>query len=626
MLQNIRDNIQGTAAKVIIAIIIVPFALFGIDSLFNTSSQPPAASINGEKVSEAELQQAIAMQKRRLISVMGQQLDPAMLDDAVLRKPALDTLIKQQLLLQAADEAGIEVSDQQLNAVIAGMPQFQEDGRFSQDLYQQVLRLQGYSGALFKQMLRADLRIQQLSASVASSAFVTDADVDDAVAYLYETRGFHTVTVPLSKYENQVTVSEDELRDFYDANSARFQSQPKVKLSYLELNEEQFYQPVSEEQVQAEYENMVANLNTESEREAAHILLEINDEQSREQALEKLKDAEAKLMAGESFEALAKSLSEDVGSADDGGRLGFTRGDSFPPEFEEALASLEPAQVSEPVETEAGLHLIKLLSIKEADTPSLDSMRLEITERLRRQKAQPELTAAVETLRDLVFNAEDLSMPAKELGLEVKETDWLTEDADSELFSHERVKQAAFDAELRDQALNSDVFELSPERFLVIHVDAYQAPETLPFDEVKSDISAELKAEKAQALAVADAQEIEAAMAAGERAEAVAKARGLEWQASQSIRRTDISVEQDLRRFVFQMPLPEESGVSASTLHRQTGDYLVVQLRDHQAGQRAALDAETLASVRRSMNQNAASQAFASYFNILWNTAEISIN
>ena len=100
MLQNIRDNIQGTAAKVIIAIIIVPFALFGIDSLFNTSSQPPAASINGEKVSEAELQQAIAMQKRRFISVMGQQLDPAMLDDAVLRKPALDTLIKQQLLLQ----------------------------------------------------------------------------------------------------------------------------------------------------------------------------------------------------------------------------------------------------------------------------------------------------------------------------------------------------------------------------------------------------------------------------------------------------------------------------------------------------------------------------------------------
>ena len=626
MLQNIRDNIQGTAAKVIIAIIIVPFALFGIDSLFNSSSQPPAARINGEKVSEAELQQAIAMQKRRLISVMGQQLDPAMLDDAVLRKPALDSLIKQQLLLQAADEAGIEVSDQQLNAVIAGMPQFQEDGRFSQERYQQVLRLQGYSGALFKQMLRSDLRIQQLSASVASSAFVTDADVDDAVAYLYETRGFHSVTIPLSKYESQVVVGDEELQRFYNDNTSRFQSQPKVKLSYLELTEQQFYQPVSEEQVKAEYENMIANLNTESEREAAHILLEINDQQSREQALEKLKNAKAKLQAGESFEALAKYLSEDVGSADDGGRLGFTRGDSFPPEFEEALASLQPGQVSDPVETDAGLHLIKLLSVKEAETPTLDSMRLEITERLRHQKAQPALMAAVETLKDLVFNAEGLRMPADELKLTVRQTDWLTEDADSELFSHERVKQAAFDAELRDQALNSDVFELSPERFVVIHVDAYQAPQALPFNEVKAEISAELKAQKAQALAVAEAQEIEAALAAGERAEDVAKARGLEWQASQSIRRTDISVEQDVRRFVFQMPLPEEKNVTASTLHRQTGDYLVVQLREHQVGQRATLDAETLASVRRSMSQNAASQAFASYFNILWNAAEISIN
>ena len=626
MLKNIRDNIQGTAAKVIIAIIIVPFALFGIDSLFNTSSQPPAARINGEKVSEAELQQAIAMQKRRLILVMGDQLDPAMLDDAVLRKPALDSLIKQQLLLQAADEAGIEVSEQQLNAVIAGMSQFQEDGRFSQERYQQVLRLQGYSGAFFKQLLRADLRIQQLSASVASSAFVTDAEVDDAIAYLYETRGFHSVTVPLSTYESDIELTEDDLQQFYRDNAARFQSQPKVKLSYLELTEEQFYQPVSEDQVVAEYENIIANLNTESEREAAHILLEINDQQSREQAMAKLESARAKLAEGESFDALAQSLSEDVGSADDGGRLGFTRGDSFPPEFEEALAALSPGEVSKPVETEAGLHLIKLLSVKTPETPSLESMRLEITERLRRQQAKPELMATVESLKDLVFNADGLAMPAEELKLKIKRTAWLEKDADNELFAHERVMQAAFDAELRDQALNSEVFELSPERFLVIHVDDYQGPQTLPFDDVKQEIVAELTAEKARGLALEDAKAVEAALKAGERAETVAKARGLDWQAAQSIRRSDISVEQDIRRFVFQMPLPAEDAASVSTLHRQSGDYLVVQLREHQVGQRQALDTETVASVRRSMNQNAASQAFSSYFNILWNTAEISIN
>ena len=171
MLQNIRNNIQGTAAKVIIAIIVVPFAFFGIDSLFSGGSQTPAAVVNGEKISQAELQQALAMQKRRLINMMGDKLEPSMLDDAVLRKPALDSLIKQQLLLQAAEDAGIEISDQQLNITIASMPQFQEDGRFSQERYQQVLRLQGYNSALFKQLLRSDLLIQQLSASVAASAY-----------------------------------------------------------------------------------------------------------------------------------------------------------------------------------------------------------------------------------------------------------------------------------------------------------------------------------------------------------------------------------------------------------------------------------------------------------------------
>ena len=270
MLQNIRNNIQGTAAKVIIAIIVVPFAFFGIDSLFSGGSQTPAAVVNGEKISQAELQQALAMQKRRLINMMGDKLEPSMLDDAVLRKPALDSLIKQQLLLQAAEDAGIEISDQQLNITIASMPQFQEDGRFSQERYQQVLRLQGYNSALFKQLLRSDLLIQQLSASVAASAFVTERELDEAIAYIHESRDFQTVTVPLEKYRKSITLTDEELKSYYEENGARFQSEPKVKVSYLELKEEQFYEPVSEQQVVAEYERLIEGMTQDTEREALY--------------------------------------------------------------------------------------------------------------------------------------------------------------------------------------------------------------------------------------------------------------------------------------------------------------------------------------------------------------------
>ncbi|WP_372861438.1 SurA N-terminal domain-containing protein [Spongiibacter sp.] len=626
MLQNIRNNIQGTAAKVIIAIIVVPFALFGIDSLFSGGAQPPAATVNGEKVSLAELQQAIAMQKRRLINMMGDQIDPAMLDDNVLRKPALDALVKQQLLLQAADKAGIRISDKQLNTVIASMPQFHEDGRFSQQRYQQVLRLQGYNSALFKQLLRSDLLIQQLSASVSSSAFVTESELDEAIAYIHETRDFHTVNVPLSNFEKTVDLSAEQIRAYYDNNLDRFQTEPKVKLSYIELREEQFYQPVSEEQLEVEYQRLLDGMAVDSEREAAHILLELSDELSREQAIATLQDVREQLAAGEDFAELAKSLSQDPGSASLGGALGFTKGDSFPAEFEDALAQLQPGEVSAPVETEAGIHLIKLLSVKQPELPSFESVRGDISQRLSRQKAGPKLLAVVESLRDLVFNAENLVMPAAELELDIQSSDWLSADDSEGLFAHPRVKQAAFDPELREQALNSEVFELTPGHFVVIHIDAYQAPQTQPFEQVEEQIVATLRSEKAAQLAAEQAAEIEQQLAASERAEVLAKKYGLQWQAVQSVRRSDISVEQDIRRFVFQMAPPADGAVAAATMHRQNGDYLVVQLRASAAGERSALDRQALDELHRSVVQNASSQAFANYFNVLWNSADIKIN
>lgn len=626
MLQNIRNNIQGTAAKVIIAIIVVPFALFGIDSLFSGGAQPPAATVNGEKVSQAELQQAIAMQKRRLINMMGDQIDPAMLDDNVLRKPALDALVKQQLLLQAADKAGIRISDKQLNTVIASMPQFHEDGRFSQQRYQQVLRLQGYNSALFKQLLRSDLLIQQLSASVSSSAFVTESELDEAIAYIHETRDFHTVNVPLSNFEKTVDLSAEQIRAYYDNNLDRFQTEPKVKLSYIELREEQFYQPVSEEQLEVEYQRLLDGMAVDSEREAAHILLELSDELSREQAIATLQDVREQLAAGEDFAELAKSLSQDPGSASLGGALGFTKGDSFPAEFEDALAQLQPGEVSAPVETEAGIHLIKLLSVKQPELPSFESVRGDISQRLSRQKAGPKLLAVVESLRDLVFNAENLVMPAAELELDIQSSDWLSADDSEGLFAHPRVKQAAFDPELREQALNSEVFELTPGHFVVIHIDAYQAPQTQPFEQVEEQIVATLRSEKAAQLAAEQAAEIEQQLAASERAEVLAKKYGLQWQAVQSVRRSDISVEQDIRRFVFQMAPPADGAVAAATMHRQNGDYLVVQLRTSAAGERSALDRQALDELHRSVVQNASSQAFANYFNVLWNSADIKIN
>jgi len=626
MLQNIRNNIQGKAAKVIIAIIVVPFALFGIDSLFNSSAPSSAAVVNGEKISEAELQQAITLQKRRLLSMMGDQIDPAMLDDSILRKPALNTLIKQQLLLQAAKDENIEISASQLNATIAAMPQFQEDGRFSQERYQQVLRLQGYNSSFFKQLLKSDLTIQQLSTAVAGSAFISDAELARSVGLLYESRDYHFINIPLAMYTKDVSVSEDEIAAYYAANADSFLSEEQVRFSYIELTEQQFYEPVSEDQVQAEYQRLVDTNNAQIEREAAHILIEINDERSREDASAQLQKIRDDIVAGAAFGDEAKKFSADAGSAANAGLLGFTSGESFPTEFEEALANLKVGELSPIVETEAGLHLIKLVSVRKPELPSVDEARLEITERLREQKAQPRLVGAVDTLKDLVFNAESLAMPAKEMQLEVQQGDWLSKNSDSGLFAYPAVKQAAFNAELRNQGLNSDVIELSSEQYVVLHIEEYKAPQPKVLDDVRNDIQTILSENKAEAAALAKAEELQAALSAGGRAEEIAKAQDLSWNGVIDGKRNDISVDTAIRNQAFAMPRPQPSKASVSTLRKNNGDRVVMQLLDVRYGdvtglkQSAALDAETNAY------RNKSSQEFSAYFNSLWESAEIKIN
>lgn len=625
MLRNIRNNIQGTAAKVIIAIIIVPFALFGIDSLFNSSAPSAAAVVNGEKISAAELQQAITLQKRRLLSMMGDQIDPSMLDDAMLRKPALNTLIKQQLLLQAAKDENIEISTAQLNATIAAMPQFQEDGRFSQERYQQVLRLQGYNSSFFKQLLASDLIIQQLSTAVVGSVFITEAELARSVGLLYESRDFHFINLPLATYTQNVSVSDEEISAYYAANTDSFLSDEEVRFSYIELTEAQFYEPVSEDQVQAEYQRLVNTSNAQAEREAAHILLDITDDRSREAALAELQKIRADIVGGANFGDEAKKYSVDAGSAASDGLLGFTSGESFPVEFEEALANLKVGGVSPVVETEAGLHLIKLVSLRKPEVPSFDQARLEITEQLREQKARPRLVGAVDTLKDLVFNAESLVMPADEMQLQVQQGDWRSQQSDEGLFAYPAVKQAAFNAELRNQDLNSDVIELSSERYVVLHIEEYKAPEPKALESVKTDIKLMLSENKAEAAAEIKAQALQAVLAAGGRAEDIAKEQSLTWNAIMDGKRSDINIDAEIRNQAFAMPRPQ-SQASVSTLRKNNGDRVVLQLLDVRYGDISALKESVALEAEKNAYRNKSSQEFSAYFNSLWENAEIKIN
>lgn len=626
MLQNIRDNIQGVAAKIIIGLMIVPFALYGIDFLFSGSSETPVAVVNGEKVSEYELNQALALQKRQLLSMMGNNIDPGLLDDAVLRKPALDSLVKQKILLQAADNAGVAVPDAVLNSNIVQMPQFQEDGRFSPERFKQVLAAQGFSPQLFRQLLRSDLLIDQLNSGVSNSVFLTDFQRDTAIRLGDQKRSFHYLVLSTDHFASVADVEQAEIEQYYQEKPEKFKTTESVRFTYLELKESDFFEPVSETDIRAAYQQEVDSANRLVERHAAHILVEITDERNRQQAMARIKEAQAKLATGESFDEVAKAYSDDFGSAEQGGDLGFSAGETFPEAFEESLASLEPGQVSDPVETDAGLHLVKLLEIRKPELPDFESRRAGLERQLQAQAAKPKLIAQVEALRDLVFNADGLAQPAKALDLELQESDWVTPLQRDGLMAHDALRQVAFDPELRKQGYNSEVIEVSSDYFVVLNPKDYRAPALKPLADVREQIVAELRVLEGRELAKAAAEKAIESLESGESAESIAKdSEGITWQVAVRASRQDTSVPENIRREAFMLARPAEDSI-LTTATDANGNYVVIQLTavidgvDSLVGEKRRR--ELLASAQRVQ----ASQSFSAYFDSLIKSAAIKYN
>lgn len=515
MLQSIRDNLQGTLAKVVIAIIIVPFAIFGVESLFSIGGSTGPATVNGDDIDPIALERAVATEKRNLLGRMGDNIIPEMLEDNRVRGQMLDALITQTLLTQYAEKMGLGIPSALLDRIIVATPAFQEDGRFSADRYRVLLANQGYSPAYFKnEVLRDEILIGQLQRAVIGSDFTTPVELARVASLAGQQRSFDWLVVPPEQIAADVEVTAEEVEAYYHANQDRFMREARIRLAYTQLRAEDFAAEVSETDIRAEYEHELSQAAA-TRREAAHILISVDD-RSDDEARQLAEQLHQALVQGDDFAALAAEHSDDIGSANAAGALGTTEGDTFPAEFETALAALEVGQVSQPVRTEAGWHLIKLLAVDEAERPALAERRDEIAARLMAQRARPALVAKVEQLRDLAFNSATVRDPANRLDLEVEESEWLTRDNEHPLLGNPLVMNAAFSSEVLEQGHNSDVIELSPDHYLLLNVIEQQPAEPLPLSEVVAVISAEVAAVKGRDAARREAESIAAAVAAGD--------------------------------------------------------------------------------------------------------------
>ncbi|BFT64456.1 SurA N-terminal domain-containing protein [Pseudomonas moorei] len=620
MLQNIRDNSQGWIAKTIIGVIVALMALTGFDAIFKaTTHNNEAAKVNGEQISQNELSQAVDMQRRQLMQQLGKDFDASLLDEKMLRESALKGLIDRKLLLQGAESSKFAFSEAALDQVILQAPEFQVDGKFSPERFDQVIRQLGYSRLQFRQMLAQEMLIGQLRAGVAGSGFVTDAQVMAFARLEKQTRDFASLNIKADPAA--VKLTDDEVKAYYDEHAKEFMTPDQVVIDYLELKKASFFDQVSvkDEDLQAAYQKETANLS--EQRRAAHILIEVNDKTTEAQAKAKIEEIQARLAKGEKFEALAKEFSQDPGSASNGGDLGYAGPGVYDPAFEKALYSLAKDQVSAPVRTDYGFHLIKLLGVEAPEVPTFASLKDKLTRELKAQQVEQRFVEASKQLEDSSFEASDLAQPAQDLKLTVHTSKPFGREGGEGVAANRAVVTAAFSPEVLDEGANSTAIELDPETVIVLRAKEHLKPAQLPLESVAGPIRAQLAKEHASAAAKTKAEELIASLRDGKTP--LDKAiDGQNWKVTAAATRAQEGVDPAVLQALFRMSKPvAKDKPTFSSVTLPDGSLMIVRLNS--VNEAVTPTEEEKAQYRRFLASRVGQQDFAAYRKQLESEADI---
>ncbi|MCJ1885979.1 SurA N-terminal domain-containing protein [Pseudomonas sp. LA21] len=577
MLQNIRDNSQGWITKTILGVIVVLMALTGFDQIIRaTHHENVAAQVNGDDIGLPEVQQAVDMQRRQLMQRLGKDFDASMLDDKLLKDSALKSLIERKLVLQAAQKDKFAFSQQALDQLILQTPEFQVDGKFNADRFDQVIRQMGYSRMQFRQMFGEEMLIGQLRAGIAGTGFVTDDELKAFARLEKQTRDFATLTLKADPSRSKV--EDSEIKAYYDAHSSEFMTPEQVTIDYIELKKSAFFSQVEvkKEDLDALYQKEIAGLA--EQRDAAHILIEVSDKQNDQQAKAKIEEIKARLAKGEDFAKLAKELSNDVGSAANGGDLGYAGRGVYDPAFEEALYALKKDEVSAPVKTPYGWHLIKLLGVEAPDVPTFESLKPKLEQEVKTQLVEQRFVDATKQLESAAYEASDLSQPAQDMGLKVQTSKPFGREGGEGVTANRQVIQSAFSPEVLEDGANSGAIELDPDTVVVLRVKEHKKPEQETLEQVSATIRTRLQQEHAATDAKARGEALLASLRDG-KTPLNADQEGQSWKVVEAASRSQEGVEPVVLQGVFRMAHPASADKpSLSGVALPNGDFVLVRL------------------------------------------------
>lgn len=591
MLQAIRERAQGWLAWVIVALISVPFALWGIQSYLGVGGEPVVAKVNGVEISDRDLSRRTQQARIELRERLGETYDPALFEEGRLRAEILDDMIRQTLLLDTSNRIGMRVSDEEIRVQILSEPAFQRDGRFDREAYERLLQLQGLSPAQFEEQLRQQLLGNQLLRAVVGSELVTRQELRDYQRLVGQTRDLSYALIPAVDFRSDAPIGEDEIQAFYEANAPRFQSPEMVKLDYLVLDVADLAKgaEIGDDELRRVYDEDQSRFGRGEQRSVRHLLLTVpqDADDAAAQAVEaRVRAIRERILAGEAFVEVARAESQDPGSASEGGSLGTIEQGLMDPVFDTVAFTLPVGELSEPVRTRFGYHLIEVTEIIPPATKPFEEVKEELRAEVSRQRAESLFYDLGERLANVAYESPDSLEPAAdELGLTLRQSDWIGREGGEGILAHPRVMSAAFSDEVLVGRANSDLIE--PERdtlrAVVLRVADHRVAAVRPLDEVRDEIVEELRLARAR----------EAATQAG--SSAAEKIRqGMSWseavpsavvETPAAVGREVQTVPAPIRELAFTLPVPVEGAASVGTTLLENGDVAVIQVTSVRDGE-----------------------------------------
>ncbi|MCG7564328.1 SurA N-terminal domain-containing protein [Pseudoalteromonas sp. McH1-42] len=584
MLEKIREGSQGLAAKIILGVVILSFALAGIGGYLGQTTEQAVAEVNGVKITQMEFSRAYENERARLERQFGEYFtqisaDPAYM--AQIRSGVIDRLVQQELQNQLAVELGLRVSDEQVKEAIFELPYFQLGGEFSNDRYLQLIRQMNFKPDTFREYMREEMTRNQLVSAVAGSDFVLDNELKQTLALQQQTRDIDYMLLSKETVKSEVAVTEAEIADYYELNQEQFQAPEQIALQYLELTsgDVTLDEPVTDEQVRAYYEENQAQYLEEERRRVAHILIEsAEDAQAAQQKAEALYQ---QLQEGKDFAELAATESDDVASAEVGGDLDWIERDMMEPEFEEAAFALaNVGDFSPVVETEFGFHIIQLTDLQAQQSKAFEEVAVELRAELENTAKANAFYEKQSQIAELAFEvADSLEDAAAVADIELKSTELVSRAALPAPLNDPSIANAIFTPELIEDRVNSEVLEAGNEHIVVVRVLDHKPATVKPLEEVTAQIKTRLENEKASELIKEKANTLYAQLEDGKALSDIAAAESTEVKTEAALKRQSFTVAPEIVQQAFKLAHPDSEQTQSALVELNSGDAALLVLK-----------------------------------------------